>query len=442
MNKITGAYDLTDITEKQLSTLCDTLSEFSVNSYDMETNILNSNNFFGENIVNLVTSIGDKLDELSMNTYALGISILDSYTTGNENLMNLVNSNFGFLFSVLQDKSQEEKLLASVNQINDSITMSQRFAEALDMKMDSLVLSVNFSAMAIESLMVAFNPLEKLDTIITELSTGLENINSNLQTLVILNALAEKLLENISSQVTIQATLSGTSSGDSGKSDIVVDTASSIGTDMLFEGATILAGIEVASGGAATPLVLLGGLMLGATAVYNYAMDGVESNKQKAAYEDATASSNIFDKKMSDNVALYLDPILTDQTARANLYNNILSDLSGASHFTEGTPTDKINWPNNETTNYGDQNTVGSNEDDSPVGYSRNSNEIQLNSDELKQLSSSCTEKIKIINNSLTPTININMEVQEVFDKDKLIQQINDALKEEIKFAPEGEYEG
>jgi hypothetical protein len=450
VNKITGAYDLTDITEKQLSTLCDTLSEFSVNSYNMEISLLNSTNIFGEGTVNLLTSISDKLDELSMNSYALGTSILDSYNTGNENLMNLINSDFGLLFSIVQDTTEEEKLLVSVNEIKESISKSHEIFEGIGTKLDILDNSLKFSAMTIEALMVAFNPIEALGNLINEVSNGFENINSHLQTLVILNVLAEKLLENISSQVTIQATLTGTASGDSGTSDFVVDAGSSIGTGLFMEGAATLlgtetlsggvatlVGIETFSGGAATPLVLLGGLVLGATALYNYAMDDVKSNDQKVAYEDAVASSNIFNDTTEEDLKQLINPYLNNPTLKTAIYNSMLMDLIGSTYYDGGNSSENATISNDY-----DQNVAGFNEDDLPVGYSGNTNEIQMNSDELKHLTSSCSEKIKIINNSLTPTININMGLQEVFDKNKLIQEINNALKEEIKLAPEGEYEG
>lgn len=439
MNKITGAYDLTDITEKQLDTVLDTLSEFSVNSYDMESSMLESFNFFGENIVNLAISIGDKLDELSMNSYALGTSILDSYITGNESLMNLINSDFGFLFSILQDTSQEEKLLASVNQINESIGVSQKLAEALGIKMDNLDLSMNFSAMTIEALMVAFNPIEKLGIIISELSNGFENINGNLQMLVVLNTLAEKLLENISSQVTIQATLSGTANEDSGVPDSALGVANDIGTGLL------VAGVGGAVTPAGVPLMALGGVILGVSAIAGFIDGKIEESNQEAAYEKAKESSNILSDQTSNNKSQYLNPYLTDPAEKNKLYNDILSDLSGAALFTNGTSSDKINWPVDETTtDKYDQNVAGFNKESlsNAVPYPSSQNEVQIDSDNLKHLSNPCSENIKVINNSLTPTININLEIQEVFDKDKLIQEINNALIEEIKFAPEGEYEG
>ncbi len=437
MNKITGAYDLTDITEKQLDTVLDTLREFSVNSYDMESSMLESFNFYGENMVNLAISIGDKLDELSMNSYALGTSILDSYITGNESLMNLINSDFGFLFSILQDTSQEEKLLASVNQINESIGVSQKLAEALGVKLDNIDLSVKFSAMTIEALMVAFNPIEKLGIIISELSNGFENINSNLQMLVILNTLAEKLLENISSQVTIQATLSGTANEDSGVPDSILGVANDIGTGLLVAGA--------AAAPIAAPLMAIGGVILGVSAIADFIDGKVEESNQETAYEKAKESSNILSEQTSNNVDQYLNLDLTDPTERTRLSNSILSDLSGGAYSTAGSPTNKMNLPDNkiENNNY-DQNVAGFNEEylSGAVANPSSENVVRMENDELKHLSNSCSENIKVINNSLTPTININLEIQEVLDKEKLIQEINNALIEEIKFAPEGEYEG
>jgi len=73
--------------------------------------------------------------------------------------------------------------------------------------------------------------------------------------------------------------------------------------------------------------------------------------------------------------------------------------------------------------------------------YLGGQNNIQMDPDDLKTLNSPFLEKYKIVNNTLTPNITINFgDIYEAINKDKLAQEINDTLKEEIKLAPEGGY--